>query len=116
LYTLLQLTGCTLASVGENADAARLPTGVTLLKSNDEKCAGTVQLDDESRSGRSGGPALLVREGENATLRVNDDIAGWTCVGDSSAQRESIECPQDTTHLRITRSAIGEDFLLECYG
>ena len=40
----------------------------------------------------------------------------WTCVGAADADRETIECPDDTSHVRITRGSTGDEFLLECYG
>ena len=66
---------------------------------------------------------LVVQRGENATFQIDiDDEAEdenveirWTCVGDVAAEREAVGCPDETSHVRITR-ATGNDFLLECYG
>jgi hypothetical protein len=102
----------------EDARAARLPTGVTLLDSNREECAGPVAIDDSVIADAR--EDLVVQRGENATFEIDadhdEDIAiRWTCVGSVSAERESVGCPDETSHVRVTR-ATGNDFLLECYG
>jgi|SRR5688572_808323 len=102
----------------EDAQAARLPTGVTLLDSNREECAGPVAIDDSLIAGAR--EDLVVQRGENATFELDadqdEDVAiRWTCVGSASAERESVGCPEETSHVRVTR-ATGNDFLLECYG
>jgi hypothetical protein len=113
-------SGCASPSrtTDEDARAARLPTGVTLLDSNREECAGPVAIDDSVIAGAR--EDLVVQRGENATFEVDadadEDIAiRWTCVGSVSAERESVGCPEETSHVRVTR-ATGNDFLLECYG
>lgn len=114
-------TGCaTVSTSNDDARAARLPTGVTLLDSNREQCAGSVALDERSiaSSRRSD---LVISRGQNAVFEVEendgDDIpVGWTCVGAADAERERVECPDDTSHVRITRGSTGDEFLLECYG
>jgi hypothetical protein len=111
-----QLTACSLATVGENAGAARLPTGVTLLGSNEEECAGIVQIDERSRSGSSRRPLIAVHAGENATFRLDAPTVQWTCVIETSARGDTLECPRGSSHVRITRSSAQEDFLFECYG
>ena len=63
---------------------------------------------------------LVIQRGGNATFELDanadDDIEiDWTCVGSANTQRERIECPEDTSWVRVTR-ATGDDFLLECYG
>jgi transcription elongation GreA/GreB family factor len=105
------LVGCvTTANVDDDARDARLPTGVTLLDSNREECNGVVHVDDNSRS------EIVVNQGQNATFAVDgDEDVEWTCVGGASAASERLECPEATSHVRITRSA-GDDLLLECYG
>jgi hypothetical protein len=114
--------GCVYGSNTSESDArnARLPTGVTLLSSKRDDCAGTVAIDDSVVVGgtRSGG--LVVQRGENATFKVGTDVyddveVKWTCVGTASTERETVNCPDETQYVRITR-AEGDDFLLECYG
>ena len=111
--------GCASSSTSdEDARAARLPTGVTLLDSNREDCSGPVAIDDSLIAGAR--EDLVVQRGENATFEIDadqdEDIAiRWTCVGSASAERESVRCPDETSHVRVTR-ATGDDFLLECYG
>ena len=104
----------------EDARAARLPTGVTLLDSNREVCAGPVAIDDRVIAGAR--EDLVVQRGENATFQIDTDdededenVVGWTCVGDVTAERDAVRCPDETSHVRVTR-ATGNDFLLECYG
>src|SRR5262245_16341533 len=114
-------TGCASPSQtsDEDARAARLPTGVTLLESKRETCSGPVAVDDRVIAGAR--EDLVVQRGENATFDIDaqdeDDNVEirWTCVGDVAAEREAVRGPDDTSHVRITR-ATGNDFLLECYG
>jgi hypothetical protein len=113
-------TGCVSPSrtTDEDARAARLPTGVTLLDSNREVCAGPVAIDDRVIAGAR--EDLVVQRGENATFQIDTDDdenveIRWTCVGDVTAEREAVRCPDETSHVRVTR-ATGNDFLLECYG
>jgi hypothetical protein len=113
--------GCASTSDKDTQDArsVRLPTGVTLLDSNREDCAGSVAIDD-SVIASARREDLVIARGQNATFELNtkgnDDVEiDWTCVGSSKTAREKIECPEDTSWVRITRAA-GDDFLLECYG
>jgi hypothetical protein len=115
--------GCVTTSQNEqDARSARLPTGVTLLDSNREVCAGPVAIDDGVIAGAR--EDLVVQRGENAAFRIDtDDEDGedenveirWTCVGDVTVERDAVGCPDETSHVRVTR-ATGNDFLLECYG
>ena len=106
------LAGC-FASTGVDGSARdlRLPTGVTLLDSTREECSGVVHVDDDSRN------EIVVNQGQNVTFEVDgDEEIEWTCVGGASADSDELECPEDTSHVRITRSSAGDDLLLECYG
>ena len=48
---------------------------------------------------------------------VDEDVEiGWTCVGEAETDRNTAECPDETSHVRITRASTGNEFLLECYG
>ena len=114
-------TGCaTTTTTDEDARAARLPTGVTLLESDRNECEGAVAID-ESALATARRSDLVIQAGENATFEVeadddNDVEIEWTCVGAADADRESVECPDRTSHVRITRASTGDEFLLECYG
>jgi len=104
----------------EDARSARLPTGVTLLESDRNECEGAVSVDEGVVSNARRAD-LVIQRGQNATFEVdgdaNEDIdIEWTCVGAANADRETVECPEDTTHVRITRASTGDEFLLECYG
>ena len=113
------LAGCTTlsSSVGPSAMNARLPTGVTLLDSDQNECGGIVQVEDESRSPDA---ELVIRRGQNATFDFDDeeeDDIEWSCIGESArSDSDEIDCPTGTSHVRITRPSEGEEFLLECYG
>ena len=100
--------------------AARLPTGITLLESDRNECDGSVALD-ESLVASARRADLVIQRGANATFEIDADNdedveIEWTCVGASDTDRNTSECPEETSHVRITRSATGDDFLLECYG
>jgi len=113
--------GCASISDNDEQDArsARLPTGVTLLDSNREECGGSVAIDDSAiKSSRR--EDLVIARGQNATFEINADSdedveIQWTCVGTANTERERVECPEDTSWVRVTR-ATGDDFLFECYG
>ena len=44
------------------------------------------------------------------------EAAGETAYGAGKADRNSVECPEETSHVRITRASTGSEFLFECYG
>ncbi len=108
------LAGC--ATVGSDETGARLPTGVTLLDSNTDRCSGTVHVDERSAASRD----IVLRPGENAAFRVDDRDRDrrieWTCIGQSSSDRDSVSCPDRTSYVRITRPSNGDQMLVECYG
>lgn len=115
-------TGCA-ATSETDADArpVRLPTGVTLLDSDRNQCDGSVAIDERAVTSARRSD-LVVQRGQNAIIEVDadaddDDVEiGWTCVGSASAARNTAECPEETSHVRITRESTGDDFLIECYG
>jgi hypothetical protein len=113
--------GCaTTTTTDEDARSARLPTGVTLLDSDRNECEGAVAIDERSISNARRSD-LVIQAGQNATFEVdaddNDDVEiDWTCVGAADADQETADCPDQTSHVRITRASTGDEFLLECYG
>jgi hypothetical protein len=119
-FTVLAAGCATTTSTDEDARSARLPTGVTLLESDRNECAGSVAIDERSiESARRAD--LVIQRGQNAVFEIdvdgNDDVEiDWTCVGTADTERETSECPDDTSHVRITRASTGDEFLLECYG
>jgi hypothetical protein len=123
LVALLAVLGAGCATTTSNDDdarSARLPTGVTLLESDRNECAGAVTIDETSVANARRAD-LVIQRGQNATFEVDadrdDDVEiEWTCVGSSDTDRESVECPEETSHVRVTRASTGNDFLLECYG
>lgn len=114
-------SGCALTSENDaSARPVRLPTGVTLLDSDRNDCDGSIAIDERavSKARRSD---LVLQRGQNAIIEVDadadDDVEiGWTCVGSASTARNTAECPEETSHVRITRDSSGDDFLIECYG
>lgn len=114
------VSGCALVGteVDEDATYAPLPTGVTLLDTEQDECDGIVQVAERTALGRSRDD-LVIRRGQNATFEVDpdDDEVVWSCIGDTGTDdRDEIDCPDDTSHVRITREAEGDNFVLECYG
>ena len=113
--------GCaTTTTTDEDARAARLPTGVTLLESDRSECAGSVAIDERLVSGARRAD-LVIQPGQNAVFEIdaddeNDVDIDWTCVGTSDTDEETVECPDETSHVRVTRASTGDEFLFECYG
>jgi hypothetical protein len=104
----------------EDARSARLPTGVTLLDSDRNECAGSVAIDETSVAGARRSD-LVIQRGQNAVFELDfdddEDVEiEWSCVGTASSDRETAECPDATEYVRITRASTGDEFLLECYG
>ena len=114
-------TGCVIAPTsGDDARNARLPIGVTLLDVDRGVCAGTVAIDDSSIATAQRSD-LVIQPGQNATFPVHEDVdydveVDWTCIGVASAVERRTECPDDTSHVRVTRDLTGNELLLECYG
>lgn len=111
-------TGCAVVTT-DDAGAVRLPTGAVLLESDRSSCAGAVALEDDFIRG-SGRADLVIQRGGNATFELDADDddeveIDWTCVGAAETERDTVECPEDTSFLRITRSN-EDEFLFECYG
>jgi len=113
------VAGCATTALDEDARYARLPTGVTLLESDRDECEGIVQVAERTSLGRARGDDVVLRQGQNATFEIDveDEDVQWSCIGDSGTEdREAIDCPANTSHVRITREAEGDNFVLECYG
>lgn len=116
LALLGPLAGCTLVGPAVDGGVAQLPTGVTLLESDEDSCAGIIHVDEQSVS-RSG--EVVVRPGQNAAFRVDDERIAWTCIDatdEGSVNEDRVDCPDETSHVRITRTANDETFLVECFG
>jgi hypothetical protein len=119
LGALVAAAGCaTVDSGSQTSRYARLPTGVTLLETESGRCAGTVQVREE-RNGRTSNSELVLKAGENATFAVDIDDGDeleWSCVGEERSVSREVDCPDATSHVRITRRAEGSDLALECFG
>lgn len=117
------IAGCatTTPGLGDEAGNAALPSGVTLLDSDEEECDGTLQVSEDGIDGEGEGvgDAFVVEAGENATFQLDgeDEEIEWACVDeDGDADEESMDCPNSATHVRITRATSGGELLVECYG
>ena len=113
--------GCVTTATDDNdGRSVRLPTGVTLLDSDRSECEGAVAID-ESIVASTRDSDFVIERGQNATFQVDADAddedveVEWTCVGAANTDRNALECPEETSYVRITRGA-DEEFLLECYG
>jgi hypothetical protein len=112
--------GCAATTTNSDDRTARLPTGVTLLESDRHECEGSVALD-ESIVASARRADLVIQRGANATFEIDADRGEdveieWTCVGASDTERDTVECPEETSHVRVTRASSGDEFVLECYG
>jgi hypothetical protein len=117
------IAGCatTNPGLGDEAGNATLPSGVTLLDSDDGECEGAVQVSEHGIDGEGEGldDEFYVEAGENATFELDgdDEEIEWACVSDDGDfDEESMDCPSGATHVRITRASTGDELLVECYG
>jgi hypothetical protein len=99
----LLLAGCVVTSERDG-----LPTGVTMLGSDAGYCDGPIEIDAD--------PDVVVDDGESTTIAVDDDEIDWECTAGSPRAGGELECPDGTTHVRITREEGDEEFTLECFG
>ena len=122
LLALSLLTGCaaTTPGLGDQAGNTSLPSGLTLLDSDEGECDATVQVGGDTIEDDGDGlqAELFVEPGENATFQLEDEYEEieWACVGGDSPEVESMRCPSGATHVRITRATDGGELLFECYG
>ena len=122
LLALSLLAGCaaTTPGLGDQAGTTSLPSGLTLLDSDEGECDGTVQVGGDTIEDDGDGlqAELFVDPGENATFELEEDYEEieWACVGGDSPEVDSMRCPRGATHVRITRAAAGGELLFECYG
>lgn len=121
VVSLSVLAGCaaTAPGLGDEAGGTSLPSGLTLLDSDEGSCEGTVQVADEMVDGDGGlDSELYVEPGENATFELSEryDELEWACVDSGSPDVDTMRCPRGTAYVRITRASIGDELLFECYG
>jgi len=122
LLPLYLLAACvaTAPGLGDEAGSTTLPSGLTLLDSDESSCDGTVQVANEMIEGGDGGlhDQHFVEPGENATFELAEryDEIEWACVDQGSPDVDSMRCPRGTSHVRITRATTGGELLFECYG
>jgi hypothetical protein len=99
----LLMAGCVVT-----AERDGLPTGVTLLGSEDGYCDGPIEIEAD--------PDLVVEGGESTTVAVEDGEVDWQClVGDTPDEGE-FDCPEGTDYVRISRDEGEAEFRLECFG
>lgn len=118
--SLLAACAATAPGLGDEAGSTTLPSGLTLLDSDEGSCNGTVQVAGEMVEGHGAGleREFYVEPGENATFELGEryDELEWACIGSGSPDVDSMRCPRGTSHLRITRATSGGELLFECYG
>lgn len=117
---LLAACAATTPGLGDEAGSTALPSGLTLLDSDESRCDGTVQVASEMIEDGDRGlrDQYFVEPGENATFALAEryDEVEWACVGQGSPDVDSMRCPRGTSHVRITRATTGGEMLFECYG
>jgi hypothetical protein len=112
------LAACTLLHPGADSISlteTELPNGITLLQSDEDTCDGTVRVDQGFIRGGNANE-VTVPPGGDAAFEIEEQRVVWTCVDGDSTSEDSLECPLRTSHVRITRPADGESFLVECFG
>jgi hypothetical protein len=98
------LAGCVVT-----AERDGLPTGVTLLDSEDAYCDGPIEIDAD--------PDVVIDQGESATVALDDDDnVDWECQEGSDSDDGEFDCPDGTSYVRITREEDDADFTVECFG
>lgn len=99
------LAGC----VVESLERDSLPTGVTLLDSDDGHCDGVLEIE--------GSPDLTVDAGEETVIAVDDgDDIEWECLADYEEEDGEFDCPVGTSYIRVWRDEDDPEFTMECYG
>jgi len=107
------------SAVSAQEVGTRLPNGVTLLGADVTPCRNTLVIEPRGEQGdervRRDDDETRVREGQFVVLEVDDPNVGWVCLGDST-RSDTLECPGETTHVRISRSIDDDVVLFECFG
>lgn len=102
---MLWMAGCVVAT----SEREQLPTGVTLLGSDEADCDGPIQIE--------GDPDVQVDPGETTVVVVDDDDdIDWQCMAEAIPDAGELDCPAGTSYVRITREQDESDFTMECYG
>jgi hypothetical protein len=112
-FAWLVAAGLTTYAVSAQEVGTRLPNGVTLLGADSAPCADTLVI--EPRGENADDELARIRAGQFVVLEVDDPGVPWVCLGDSS-RSDTMECPADTTHVRISRSIDDDVVLFECFG
>ena len=112
------LGGCATGAVGlgEEAGTTELPSGLRMLASTEGECGDSLQIGAGSVADARLGPELYVEPGQNATYAVSTPPVNWACVDGDSREFHALECSEETSHVRITRVADGDELVLECFG
>lgn len=118
--SLLVACATTTPGLGTESGTTTLPSGLSLLDSEEDSCDGTVQIADEMVEDRYEGlrAELFVEPGENATFELDEDYdtIEWACSASDSTDVETTRCPEGTDYVRVTRASTGGDVLFECFG
>lgn len=92
-------------------DRSDLALGATLLQAEETECQGALIA---SGIGRSGEEVHGIRAGEERLFSVADQVVPWACLGARTARSDVMECPNETTDVRISND--GNVARFECYG
>ena len=109
---------CAAVTVSAQEVGTRLPNGVTLLGADAAPCRDTLVIEQSGEEGDArfeDDEVARVRQGQFIVLEVDDPNVGWVCLGDSS-RSDTMECPSETTHVRISRNIEDDVVLFECFG
>ena len=87
-----------------------LPDRSTLLKSDDTPCDGDLILESDDDDDDD---VRRVRRGQDRVFEIDNENVSWVCLGENETRSDTMECPSETTHLRITRDDDVATF--ECY-
>jgi hypothetical protein len=98
------------SAFADDREGSGLPDGAKLLKSDDTECDGVLMASGL----KSDQAAERIKEGDKRTFKVDGQNVPWTCLGKEGSRSGTMECPERTTHVRITHDANVAKF--ECYG
>lgn len=109
---LALLCGLTMSTTAfaDDRDDSGLPHDAQVLKSDDTECDGVLMASGL----KSDETAERVKEGDERTFKVQGQNVPWTCLGEEGSRSGTMECPEQTTHVRITHE--GNVAKFECYG
>ncbi len=111
IAVLLVLAGCANDGAGaaQGLSIARAEdlAGQSILESTTHSCDGTLRVL------MTEGTTALIRAGQSAAFAAGRPDVPWSCSGSGQAD---VECPQSTSHVRVSRAQTGDDVTFDCLG